>query len=426
MVLAINLKYMKLLSKINRKFVLFSIPVLLISTIPVYFIVLTIQENEITEGLRATDSWVTGSIIAGKEIPALYPVIEVKKCGEMKAEMVKDTLIFDPNENDFELFRELISVKAIQGAFYHITVRSYGLEKRNLALLLFLIFLSVIIILNATLVFINHRVSRSVWRPLGETIDWIQNFSLKQQSHVILAESDIDEFRSLNLEISRLMARILSDYQNIKQFSENAAHELQTPLAIIRNKVDLLLASQGLSDEQITIAASVEESIDRLNRLNRGLLLLSKIENRQYTQSQEINLKTVISEVMAEFVEIFEMKSVAFEFFSGDDRSIFMDPDLARILFNNLLNNAIKYTSAGGKVIIAADNTEIRISNSGTMAVSGGDRVFNRFYRENPSGNSTGLGLALVRSICEASSMQVGYEFSNQSHHFVLTKVAPY
>jgi len=421
MVLVINLKFVKLLSKINRQFILLSFPVLILLTIPVYFIVLTIQENEIAEGLRATESWVTNSILAKKAVPDLYPIIEVKKCGEFKNPVVKDTLIFDPVENDNELFRELISVKSIDGPLYQITVRSYGLQKSNLAFLLFLIFLSVIILLNATLIFINQHISRSVWRPLTETIGLIRNFSLKRHSPINLIETDIDEFRNLNLEINRLTGRIISDYQNIKQFSENAAHELQTPLAIIRNKVDTLLATKGLTEEQITLTASIEESIDRLNHLNRGLLQLSKIENGQYVKVSEINLTTVIGEILDEFTEIFEMRSLAFEYHPEADPVISMDSDLATILINNLLNNAIKYTAANGKVIITLSKNEIRFSNSGTTPLTGGEKVFNRFYRENQTGNSTGLGLALVKSICMASSIEVSYEFHDHLHHFILS-----
>lgn len=412
---------MKLLSKINRQFIWLSIPVLILLTIPIYFIVLTIQENEITEGLHATESWVSNAVLAKKSIPDLYPIIDVRNCTAVKEPVVKDTLIFDPIENDYELFRELTTVKSINGTLYQITVRSYGLEKSNLAFLLFLIFLIVVVLLNATLILINQHISRSVWRPLSETIDLIRNFSLKRDSPIDLVQTDIDEFHNLNLEINKLTSRIISDYQNIKQFSENAAHELQTPLAIIRNKVDTLLATSGLTREQLSLTASIEEGIDRLNRLNRGLLQLSKIENRQYVKFQEIKLAEVISEVLTEFVEIFEMRSITFEFNPYADPVISMDSDLARILFNNLVNNAIKYTSANGKVIIAINENEIRISNSGLAPLAGGDKVFNRFYRENQSGNSTGLGLALVKSICIASSIEVRYEFSDHLHHFILT-----
>ena len=411
---------MKLLTKINRRFIVLSIPVLIILTIPVYFIVLTIQENEITEGLRSTESWVTNSILAKKSVPDLYPIIEVRN-GKIPSVMtVKDTLIFDPVENDFELFRELTNVRSINGELYQITVRSYGLEKSNLAFLVFLIFLIVVLLLNSTLILINKHISRTVWRPLSETIDLIRNFSLKRHIPIVLVKTDIDEFQNLNLEINKLTGRIISDYQNIKQFSENAAHELQTPLSIIRGKVDTLLTTKGLTEEQITLTASIEEGIDRLNRLNRGLQQLSKIENGQYIKFREIKLAEIISEVMNEFTEIFEMRSISFEFHPDSQPVISMDTDLARILFNNLLNNAIKYTPAKGKVILTIHDNEIRVSNSGESPLAGGDRVFNRFYRENPSGNSTGLGLALVRSICLASSIEVKYEFSDRFHHFIL------
>jgi len=425
MVLVINLISMKLLSKINRQFILLSIPVLILLTIPVYFIVLTVQENEITEGLHATESWVSNSIMDRNPVPNLYPVIEVRKCAVMMEPIVKDTLIFDPVENDHELFRELISVKSIDGSLYQITVRSYGLEKSNLAFLLFLIFLLVVVILNATLILINQHISRSVWRPLSKTIDLIRNFSVNRHSPIELVETNIDEFRSLNLELNKLTGRIISDYLNIKQFSENAAHEMQTPLSIIRNKVDTLLSTAGLTTEHLTIAASIEESIDRLNRLNRGLLQLSKIENGQYRQVNELSARDAVNEVLKEFSEVFGMKSIIVEFNCDANPILTMDPDLARILFNNLINNAIKYTPENGKVIITLGEKEISVSNSGSAPLAGGDKVFNRFYRENQAGNSTGLGLALVKSICETSSIEVKYEFADHLHHFILTLPDP-
>lgn len=416
----INLIFMKLLNKINRRFIFLSIPVMILLTVPVYFMVATIQENEITEGLRAMEGWVSNAIASENEEPDVYPVIEIRKGTAICEPIIKDTMILDPIEQDYELFREMISCRSINGEIYKITVRAYGLEKSNLALLLFLIFLIVFILLNATLIMLNRQISRTVWRPVSETIALIRNFSLKKLEPISLVETDIDEFRSLNIEINRLTGRIISDYQNIKQFSENAAHELQTPLAVIRNKVDTLLSTSGLSEEQLRLAASIEESIDRLNRLNRGLLQLSKIENQQYDQSTEINLSETIGNVLEEFREFFDLKSIQIEFQPDPDAIIEMDPELARILFNNLLNNAAKYTPSDGKVIITVNREEVRFSNSGRSPLIGGNKVFNRFYRENIAGNSTGLGLALVKSICNSCSADIRYEFSYKFHHFIL------
>ncbi|MEI8346673.1 MAG: inositol-3-phosphate synthase, partial [Pseudomonadota bacterium] len=173
---------------------------------------------------------------------------------------------------------------------------------------------------------------------------------------------------------------------------QELAHEMQTPLAIIRNKVDTLLASKGLSEEQITLIASVDVSIDRLNRLNRGLLLLSKIENGQFIRFRDINLSDVIGEVLSELLELFGMRSISYEYNPNQCLIVSMDPDLAGIMVNNLLTNALKYTPAGGKVIITIRDEEFRVSNSGIAPLTGGEKVFNRFYRENQSGNSTGLG----------------------------------
>jgi signal transduction histidine kinase len=412
---------MKLLNRINRQFTLLSLPVLVLILIPVYFVVLTIQENEISEGLKASENWVENAIRENGKLVELYPVIDVKVGNFTGQSIIKDTLVLDPVENDLELFKELITPVNINGIQYQITVRAYGLEKRNLAFLLFLVFLVLAVLVNITLIVINRHVSRSVWRPLEDTLQKIRNFSIQRHEPINLSETNIDEFRSLNSEINKLSFRILSDYQNIKQFSENAAHELQTPLAIIRNKVDTLLATSGLSEEQTALTASIEESIDRLNRLNRGLLQLSRIDNGQYSNYQKSSSAELIRSVTDEFKEIFELRSISLEIICLTDQIMVIDPDLARILFNNLINNAIKYTTPPGKVTIKIWKNEIRVSNTGLSALSGGDKIFNRFYRENQSQYSTGLGLALVKSICMANSLEVRYEFSDGYHHFILT-----
>jgi signal transduction histidine kinase len=259
-----------------------------------------------------------------------------------------------------------------------------------------------------------------MWQPLGETIEIIRNFSLKRHSPVTLNPTDIDEFQHLNLEITKLTDRISFDYQNIKQFSENAAHELLTPLSIIRNKVDTLLSLPGMTEEQLTITASIEDGIDRLNRINRGLLQLSRIENGQFEQFRKINLTKVINDVASELAELLDLKSISYHTYSESEPEIYLDPDLAKILFNNLLNNAIKYTPAGGNVTVTVSKNEIRVTNSGSSPLAGGDKVFTRFYRENMESQSTGLGLAIVRSICTTGSIEIRYEFRDQEHHFIL------
>ncbi len=411
---------MKLLNKINRSFIRISVPVLVVLMVPLYIAVLAVRENEINEGLHASEAWIAGTLRTGHDVQDVFPVITVKMVDRYHEPTMRDTLIFDPVENDHELFREYSAVESVKGLLYDITVRSYGIEKNNLAWMLFILLAAILVILNTALFLINRHVSRSVWKPLFRTIGQLQEFSLRSGPSLLPVETDTDEFRLLNLEIRKLMDRIVADYRNMKEFTENAAHEWQTPLSVIRSKVDLLLSSDGTTREQLLLAASIEESIDRLNRMNRGLLELARIDNGQFNEPETIDAEPLLSQLLAEFSEVFGLKSLDTHLTIESPARFKIDPELARMMFNNLINNAVKHTEAGGSIRIIIRCMEIRIANSGSHPLSGGEKIFNRFYRENQATQSTGLGLAIVKSICSASSISIGYEFENGFHHFIL------
>jgi signal transduction histidine kinase len=235
-----------------------------------------------------------------------------------------------------------------------------------------------------------------------------------------LTNTGISEFDELNAVITALTDKVISDYKTLKQFSEDASHELQTPLSIIRAKVESLLNMHHPTLEQTEIIQSIYSSVERLSKLSRSLVLLTKVENRQFRDIQQINLKESIQHRLFEFQELIQLKKLKVKTQFADDGMIHMSPSLADILINNLISNAINHNLVGGIIEIELFEHEFIICNSGEKQLETPEKIFERFHKQNQASKSIGLGLAIVKKICDTHNMKVSYSFKVDRHCFRL------
>ena len=324
---------------------------------------------------------------------------------------------YDETRAHVEPFRELSSVVKINGNTYRIKVRKDLVESadliRGIALtqaLLFFLFLTGLILLN-------HYFSKKTWRPFYRVVEKLNTFRIDKEKAIQPEESDIKEFNELSHSVAQLTKNNIRVFRAQKEFTENAAHETQTPLAAIKNQVDLLAQDNKLTKNQADIIGRMEKNVLRLSHLNRNLLLLAKIDNEQFALEEKVNLDAVIKEVLMVFDEEIALKNIGLNV-QGDTRQfIISNAFLLQLLFSNLIKNAVKYNVADGFIAIELNESCFKITNSGKNQTLPREDIFKRFYKTGESNDSTGLGLAIAKRICELLKFDLHYDYEETGRH---------
>jgi signal transduction histidine kinase len=260
-------------------------------------------------------------------------------------------------------------------------------------------------------------VLKRIWKPFHDILNKLRNFNLTDYQDSPVIKTKVSEFNKLGEAVSSLLQRTAATFNSQKQFIENASHELQTPLAISVNKLELLAEKHSFSDDQLHDISSVIQSLERLARLNKTLLLLSKIENRQFAEQIPVNFNQLADRLVMEFSDLMEFKSVAISITHEENLIQTLNPELAGIMVSNLLKNAIIHNQKGGSVLLKIKSSGITIENTSTSSALDPARIFERFYKEASSASSTGLGLAIVKSIADYYGYLIKYAY-NGKHVF--------
>ena len=330
-----------------------------------------------------------------------------------------DTLIFDEIENKYIPFRKLAFVVSINERKVYVQIFRSLEESDLLIVRIFLILAALVIALIVSLLIMNRITLKQSWKIFYDTIGKISKYDVNAHEQFALQKSDITEFEDLNRVIKTMTSRINTDYLNLKEYTENASHEIQNPLAIINAKMELLLQSGNLEENQHKAVVDAYEASNRLSRLNKTLILLSKIENRQFPESKDVNIKSIITNQLEQLEDIIIVKNITIINSMEDDFSVRMNAYLAEILFVNLIKNAIRHNIKNGKIIIETINGGIKISNTGNTKKINSEDLFKRFHKASNSSESLGLGLAIVKKICEVYQFQIDYYYDDL-HYFVL------
>jgi signal transduction histidine kinase len=305
----------------------------------------------------------------------------------------------------------------IQGKKYELTIRESMVT--NIALISSILVTQLIMVglLLVGLFVINRRLSKTIWDPFYIILDQLKKFNLDNDKEISLPISSTEEFRKLKNTITELIQKTKEVYQTQKEFTENAAHELQTPLAICRSKLELLAQTSELTEEQAGLVETLLQATDRIARLNRNLLLLSKIENRQFSEIEKIDIKTAIEKVIAIYIDQANEKKLTIESAFHTDGNINGNVVLIEVLINNIISNAIRYSPAASVIKIEASQKSLIISNAGEP-VKNPEKIFTRFQRENASHSGNGLGLSIAKKVCDVSGYKIHYYYERGRHYF--------
>ena len=334
----------------------------------------------------------------------------------------KDSLFFnnyyDTLDKEVEPYRVLNFPVTIENVPYVYSERINLVETADLIKNIAFLFFAVISILLVGLFIITKKLSVNLWKPFYETLNRIENFEIDKTQSPVFSETSIEEFTRLNTSIQKLIQKNILIYNSQKEFIENAAHELQTPLAVFQAKIDILIQRDDVNEEQAVLLGSLNDNIFRLNRLNKNLLLLSKIEHNNYSSRESILLTDYIQKNIAFFTEQANAKSISIKMESHQDFQIKSNPVLTEILVNNLFLNAVKHNIKNGQITITLNSNKLVFTNSGQIQPLNTNKLFNRFSKANPSEQGTGLGLSIIKKICEANNWTVVYNYENKLHSF--------
>jgi signal transduction histidine kinase len=336
---------------------------------------------------------------------------------------ISDAYGYNAKENVRKPFRQLNHVVSINGIPYQISIRRSQEHKTamvaNVTWIMLLVFLGLFI---ATLIF-NWIISKSLWKPFRSSLDKVRNIELQKMENIHFGQTNIEEFNELNASLNTMTRKIYSDYVNMKEFTENAAHEMQTPLAVVQSKMELLLQDSNLSEQQMEAILQSSTALSRLSKLIQSLLLLAKIENNQYETTQNLSLTDTTQKYLQLFDELIKDKQLTVETVYNGDFMINLHPLLADSLVSNLMGNAIKYNHGGGKIMIAINENEYCISNTSHLPAIDPQDLFKRFKKPaNSPDSSTGLGLSIVKKIIDTHHLDISYRAENGMHRFCVKK----
>lgn len=266
-------------------------------------------------------------------------------------------------------------------------------------------------------------VLKGVFRPLHRLLDWLHCIQPGKEVPPLDNPTKIREFRQLSDAALDMGNRSYKAYEEQKQFIENASHELQTPLAIVRGKVELLAESEGMTEQQMEQLDEIYATLGRAVRLNKSLLLLSRIENGQYTEMEDVSVDEILDELLPDLMDIYEHKQVRLIRKREEQPFIIRcNHSLAQILVSNLVKNSLLHNREEGELQVLTTPTSLVIKNTGDVPLDG-EKLFRRFYHGmDGKKDSTGLGLAIARSIALSSSLKLTYEWQDGMHTFRLVK----
>jgi signal transduction histidine kinase len=338
-----------------------------------------------------------------------------------RVQSIKDTDIYDTKSDSFIPFRYIFSSgNSVGKKGFIITIFQIISEKNELLhdieVYMFSLFFSLLLIS----ILINYLIAKRLWRPFYNSVKIAERFDIQSDKLLELPKTDINEFIKLNDVLENMTRKMRDDYLNLKEFGENASHEIQTPLAVMRSKTDLLMQQKNLNKDSLTLIKSINEAITKLFKLNQGLLLISKIENKVFHEKKKVSLKQITVNGLDNYKEIMQLKKIKVEMDASDEALVEMNDMLAEVLISNLLSNAVRFNINGGFIKCHIDIMFLIITNSGLAMITNPEDLFKRFHKNSDNPQSVGLGLSIVKEIAESYGMNITYTCINDVHEIKL------
>jgi signal transduction histidine kinase len=271
------------------------------------------------------------------------------------------------------------------------------------------------------LLLINFLVYRQLWKPFYEIINHLRTYQLNKSTPTIFKKEATEEFNLLSQTLHQMTERISKQFTLQKEFTENASHEIQTPIAVISAELETLLGSENLPEKEVNHIQKSMDSLQKLSQLNKSLLLLTKIENNQFSETEEVNLSNLVMNLLETYQDFAKHRNIKIYQEIQSDQTLEINPLLAEILIGNLLKNAIRYNQKGGDLTCILKGNQLIINNKGDKLPFPEAQLFNRFVKHPKHPESTGLGLAIVKQIADQYGLEITYLYAEMTTEHTFT-----
>lgn len=329
----------------------------------------------------------------------------------------RDTSVWYNEQRKSLPFAILTKQLSWNNKIYQVSGYVSSTEISHLVIKIFITEVAILLLLLLSIIFLNRMSSRLLWKPFFITMKKVNEYDINRNGLIDLGdETGTTEFNDLNKAISNLISNINASFEYQKQFVENASHEMQTPLAIIRSKVELLTNQPALTEKVATILGDITDANNRLTQLNRTLLLLAKIENNQFPEMEDVNISLMIDEIIEMFRNLYEQSFPTVTINKDESLIIKANASLIEILLSNIIKNAIIHNIEEGQIKVTIYNRQIMVENTGPALKGVPEEMFARFKKGSNKTKTTGLGLALVKQICYLYGYHLTYEYNHGWH----------
>ena len=393
-----------------------------------YFAIVDEINDEIDDSLEDYSELIIIRSLAGKELPSSdsgsnnqYFLREVTDAYVRTRDRIRyqDTMVYIVEKKETEPARILTTIfRNDAGQYYELSVSTPTIEKQDLRESIFYLLIGLFVILLVTILIINIWVFYRSMKPFYVLLHWLGDYRLGQTHKPLYNPTHTSEFQKLNDTVVRFAQHSEEVFQQQKQFIGNASHEIQTPLAVCRNRLEMLMEDETLTEQQLGEIIKTYETLEYVSKLNKSLLLLSKIDNHQYSETSKVCLNDILQSLIPDFEEVYAFKEVSLRLEENARLCADMNEVLATVLMTNLLKNAFVHNVEDGSIRITINKESICFSNTGTLVALDEKRVFERFYQGNKKEGSTGLGLAIANAVCRQFKLELKYVFKDGMHQF--------
>ena len=412
---------MKLSAHYNKASIIITITVLIAGAVIYYFAINQIARNQLDRDLSEEIGEVIDYVNRNAKLPRQVDFDEdqtvfVKTNNPKFETRFFDTIYTNPREKKAEDGRAISGLISLKGEHYIVTITESYESTKYLIQLITIITIVLMIVLLFIIFITNKYMLNGLWRPFYSTLTELKSFNISDPSAFSHKPGKVDEFNELNKAVEIMYSRVKNDYQHLKHFTENASHEMMTPLAVITAKLDTLIQDETLGQEHYEQINDIYSATGKLSRLNQSLLLLVKIENDLVDDAELLDLELLITQKLHQFNELISGRELQIAE-NLREKKVFASKSLIDILLNNLLSNAVRHNINHGKLTITLTDKELVFQNSGVARALDNDLLFERFKKGQKS-EGTGLGLTIVQNICHLYHWNITYTYDGLLHTF--------
>jgi signal transduction histidine kinase len=410
---------MRLLNITNRYYIGLLVILLVAWSSLLYYVLRFEVYDNIDEVLKFRKNLLVNEIKKQGELPFVdnYHDFIIKPIEKMPVhfrDVYQDTLVHKWRKS-YDEYRRITSYFELKGKPYSVSFTLPHMEEDEIIDTMAYTIPVFLVMLLVGYSIMAAQLNKKIWRPFYTILDKFKAFHIESGMKLEFDHANVKEFRELQLGVKELTNRSIEVFLQQKQFTENASHEIQTPLAIMQAKLELLF-QDSMTKKQSEILGEVFNAVDRLSKINQTLLLLTKIENNQFPEKKQVQILSAVGGILPYFDEQSTKYNINVEVDISEEEILETNTTLFSILITNLIKNAFVHNLPNGKIKISARNKSIEISNTGTPLEVQPDKLFERFYTQASGKGGAGLGLALVKGICNLNQWSVSYNYVNGLH----------